>query len=159
MVKRLLGQLRQAGGIVVRMERGQVRVLVVTARKKRNRWVFPKGTVKRNEEPADAAVREVEEEAGVTGDVIDRLGTVRYPSRDGFVRLEYFLIAYSGPHEEESEEAREVVWCAVEDAIKLLTYASARRILLEAHPRILEHAAQQRSGSRRASPARNSRRR
>jgi 8-oxo-dGTP pyrophosphatase MutT (NUDIX family) len=122
----------QAGGIVFRSDNGEPKVLIVTGRRRRKRWVLPKGIVEEGEKASDAALREVREEAGVTGSIVGRAGTVTYNTRQGRVRVEYFLIRYRRATNGKSEK-RETRWCAVEDAIAMLTYASARRVLLEAH--------------------------
>jgi 8-oxo-dGTP pyrophosphatase MutT (NUDIX family) len=128
----------QAGGIVFRSEKGEPRVLIVTARRRRKRWILPKGTVEEGEEPSEAALREVREEAGVTGTIVRHASTVRYNTRRGRVQVEYYLIRYRRAVDGGDEERR-TLWCAVEDAIRMLTYASARRVLLEAHPLIVKN--------------------
>jgi 8-oxo-dGTP pyrophosphatase MutT (NUDIX family) len=124
-----------AGAIVVRLDGGTPRVVVVTTRNRRDRWVLPKGRVKRSETGRAAAVREACEEAGVTGRVISLVEAVTYSAGDQRLRVEYFLVRYRGQCSKQREE-RAVRWCAVEDAIQLLTYASARRVLLVANERI-----------------------
>lgn len=137
--------LRQAGGIVVRNGDGGPRVLLVTARRNRKRWVFPKGTVKRREEPEDAAVREVWEEAGVKAKMVGPAGVARHSTRGGRVTVEYFLLSHVRQDDDGGEKEREVRWCAIEDAMAMLSYASARRILLEAYPEILRRQAKKRA--------------
>ena len=134
-----------------RRKRGRPEVLIVTARKRRKRWVLPKGRVKRGEPARTAAVRECREEAGVTGRVIEPAGVAEYGTKAGRVRVEYFLIEFTREVTHD-EDDRDHQWCAVEDAIALLTYASARRVLLEAHPR-LSALARRRPGSPAARPA------
>ena len=141
--------IRKAGGIVVRYDADRPRVLIVTARDRRKRWVLPKGRVKDGELPAAAALREVEEEGGVTGTVVSPAGVAEYRTNDERVRVDYFLIEHTGPHQRKPEE-REARWYAVEDAIAMLSFASARRVLLEAHPQIAERAARHAGGRRRA---------
>jgi hypothetical protein len=63
---------------------------------------------------------------------------VEYNTARGRTRVEYYLLEYTRPTKTGGDEERDARWCAVEDAIGLLTYASARRVLLEAHPRIME---------------------
>jgi 8-oxo-dGTP pyrophosphatase MutT (NUDIX family) len=130
-----------AGGIVFRIQRGEPRVLIVTARGSRRRWVLPKGRVKRGEPTKDAAVREVEEEAGVTGRVIAAADACEYSVRGGRVRIEYFLIEYRRTVGE-PQKKRQIEWCAVEDAIAQLTFASARRTLLNSHDKLTRLAKQ-----------------
>jgi 8-oxo-dGTP pyrophosphatase MutT (NUDIX family) len=126
---------RQAGGIVVRPGPHGPLVLVVSARRSRKRWVLPKGTVEPDETPAEAAMRELWEEAGVRGRLLEPVGSAEYFSFQGRIRCDYFVVRYTSqtPH---TREDRKRQWCAVEDAISLLTYASARRVLLEAFPSI-----------------------
>lgn len=112
--------------------------MIVTARRRRKRWILPKGTVEEGEEPSEAALREVREEAGVTGTIVRHASTVRYNTRRGRVQVEYYLIRYRRAVDGGDEERR-TLWCAVEDAIRMLTYASARRVLLEAHPLIVKN--------------------
>ena len=135
--------IRQAGAIVFRGGADELRVLVISARRNRKRWVLPKGTVKRSEAPADAALRELWEEAGIRGRVVGRVGTAAYQTADGRVECDYFLIRYTRQYEGEGE-GREQRWCAVEDAISLLTYATARRAVLEAYPKALADAKRRR---------------
>jgi 8-oxo-dGTP pyrophosphatase MutT (NUDIX family) len=128
-------RILMAGGIVFRRVRGRPEVLLVTARKRRKRWVLPKGRVNRGEKPRLAAVRECREEAGVTGKVVEPAGVAEYGTKAGRIRVEYYIIEFTRSVEGDEDE-RDLQWCAVEDAIALLTYASARRVLLEAHPRL-----------------------
>jgi len=58
--------LQQAGVIPYSVINGAVRILLVTSRDT-GRWLIPKGYVEDGYTPADAAVREAFEEAGVEG--------------------------------------------------------------------------------------------
>src|SRR5688572_4888537 len=88
---------QHAGGIVFRRQRGRPQVLIVTAKRSRKRWVLPKGRVRDGERVRVAALREVREEAGVTGRVLEHAGTVAYSARRTRIHVEYYLIEYSGP--------------------------------------------------------------
>ena len=52
-----------AGVVIVRIEQGQPRYLMLRAF---NYWDFPKGVVETGEDPQQAAIREVKEETGLT---------------------------------------------------------------------------------------------
>ena len=73
---------QQAGCLPVREVDGEVQVLLVTSRYT-GEWISPKGGISSGEAPWEAAARECEEEAGVIGDVLGRLGYYDYPRGDG----------------------------------------------------------------------------
>jgi 8-oxo-dGTP pyrophosphatase MutT (NUDIX family) len=132
--------VRQAGGIVFRTDkRGGVRVLVVTSRRNPGRWVLPKGSIKRRESAADAALREVHEESSVRGKIVGRAGTAKYGSGRGLVRVEFFLVRYRAA-DDSAHEARTVRWLTIDEAIDTISNASVRRVLADAR-RELDDAA------------------
>ena len=120
-----------AGGVVVRD--GECVVIVPTRRAADGSKVLalPKGHPEDGESAADAALREVREEAGVDGRLVDKLGDVRYwYTRDGrriAKVVSFFLLEYvSGEvadHDREVEDAR---WLALERAARELTYKGER---------------------------------
>ncbi|MBI4485873.1 MAG: NUDIX domain-containing protein, partial [Acidobacteria bacterium] len=67
-----MATISQAGGVVFRSHRASPRVLLVKARKNPSLWIFPKGHIEGDETPAEAALRETREEAGVKGDIVAR---------------------------------------------------------------------------------------
>lgn len=56
------------GGLVI--HRGKILLLYKNYNNKYEGWVLPKGTVEQGESHEDTALREVKEEAGVTGQII-----------------------------------------------------------------------------------------
>lgn len=57
------------------------------------RWVVPKGSLDEGESPADAAVRETEEEAGLLGDLeADPLGRYRFTRSNDRYEVDVFLM-------------------------------------------------------------------
>jgi bis(5'-nucleosidyl)-tetraphosphatase len=121
----------QAGGIVFRKEGDRLSVLLVRSRKDPTIWVFPKGHIERGESPAAAAVRETFEETGVTGDIAGPIGApLEFQSGQETVSVQYFLIRAQS--ERASPERRDKQWLSVDDALKALTFESARDKLCEA---------------------------
>lgn len=126
-----------AGAVVVRGE--QTVVIVPTRRDARGERVLalPKGHPEPGESALEAAVREVREEAGVSGEVIESLGEVRYMyERHGVLidkRVEFFLIEYRegdpADHDHEIEEAR---WMPLTQAAVELSYRGEREIVQRA---------------------------
>ena len=123
-----------AGGVVLRGD--EVVVIVPTRRSAKGDKVLalPKGHVDPGETPAQAAQREVREEAGVEAALVDRLGEVRYwYQRDGRripKLVTFFLFDYvSGDvadHDHEVEEAR---WMPLAEAGRHLTYKGEREMV------------------------------
>jgi ADP-ribose pyrophosphatase YjhB (NUDIX family) len=126
-----------AGGIVVRGD--EVVIIVPTRRGAGGARVLalPKGHPEAGENAEQAAAREVREEAGVWGDLIESLGEVAYTyERKGhriWKRVEFFLIEYRGgdpaDHDHEVEEAR---WMPLSQAALALTYEGERAVVARA---------------------------
>lgn len=74
--------LRQEGALPFRVGAdGAIEIALVTSRETR-RWIIPKGWSSAGESPADAALREAFEEAGLVGRMSDDpLGAYRYGKR------------------------------------------------------------------------------
>lgn len=98
---------------------------------------LPKGHLEAGESAEDAAAREVREEAGVVGELLDHLGDVEYSyerrGRQIDKRVAFYLIEYrSGDpadHDHEIEEAR---WMPLREAVTALTYEGERKIVQRA---------------------------
>ena len=127
-----------AGGVVFNAA-GDVIVIVPTRRAADGSRVLalPKGHPDGTESPAQAALREVREEAGVEAEVVESLGEVRYWYHRGGRRIakavEFFLLRYvSGDvadHDHEVEHAR---WMSAEEAADTLTYDGEREMVRRA---------------------------
>jgi 8-oxo-dGTP pyrophosphatase MutT (NUDIX family) len=115
---------------------GQV-LLIATAGGRR--WQLPKGHLEGEERPAEAAVREVREETGVTGQVLAPVSGIDYTFLErGFTRIrkhvDYFLLAYESGSETDFDP-REVTtarWFPWDEAIQMLSHDNERRVAEEA---------------------------
>jgi ADP-ribose pyrophosphatase YjhB (NUDIX family) len=127
----------QAGGIAYRIDARKkgVSVLLVSSKKEAGNWIFPKGHVEAGETAREAALRETEEEAGVSGDLLGPAGVQEFDWRDKRFRVEYFLIRATG--ETPDTDGREKVWLPFDDALKKLTYPETRKMLRDAKPRMV----------------------
>ena len=122
--------VEQAGAVVFRRNDEGLRFLVVRARRNPTDWIFPKGHIEDDESAAEAAVREAEEEAGVTGRVLTSLGSVKFESAGRMLRVKYFLVERS--RDVIPDEERDKAWLAPSDAIDRLTHAKARGLVEQA---------------------------
>jgi 8-oxo-dGTP pyrophosphatase MutT (NUDIX family) len=109
-------------------------------------WALPKGNIDPGESPAETAVREVREETGVEGRLVEKLGDVRYVyTRKGGQRIfkvvSFFLLrAGRGRIGEIDESMRievaEARWLPLEDAPRLLAYGGEREMAAKALERL-----------------------
>jgi 8-oxo-dGTP pyrophosphatase MutT (NUDIX family) len=120
-----------AGGVVVRTVDGELQYLLVEAKNNPGIWVLPKGHIEAGETPEAAAVREVEEEAGVRATIVARAGESEFDVRGRTVRTMFFLMQYQG--EAGRTEARGLTWRRYEDALDQVHFDNTRQILIQAH--------------------------
>lgn len=104
-------------------------VLLVRARKDTAHWIFPKGHIEPGERPEEAAARELQEEAGVCGDVIKKAGETVYKMNGRRYHVVYYLMRYVTTPDS-GEEGRNPGWYTVKEALKLLTFAESRKMLV-----------------------------
>ncbi len=124
-------RVEQGGGIALRRGRDGWSALIVRAKKNPAHWIFPKGHIERGETPADAALRETREEAGVVGDLHGPVGEpLEFDNGREPVRVHYFLIfARDDTGENDGREKR---WLPIDDALRALSFESSRELLREA---------------------------
>lgn len=142
-----------AGGVLVRMVRGELRVAAIRPQREhhaREVWALPKGRIDPGETPVETAVREVREETGVEGRVVEKLGDVRYvytQSWQGgsgervFKVVSFFLLRAGrgriGAIEEAMRvEVAEARWLPLADAPRLLSYDGEREMAAKALARL-----------------------
>jgi len=126
-----MARYSHAGGIVTRVVGGGPVYLLVSGRRNRYHWLFPKGHIEKGETAQAAAAREVLEESGVEATVLREVGVSEYVRDGEAIRTLYFLMAYRG--EGRAEEDRRLRWCPYEEAQQRLSFEDLRRLLTHAH--------------------------
>jgi 8-oxo-dGTP pyrophosphatase MutT (NUDIX family) len=132
-----------AGGVLVKRIQGRPMVAAIRPRgKPEGVWALPKGNIDAGEKPDETAVREVLEETGVNGRLVEKLGDVKYTyTRRGGVRVFkivsfYLLRAGRGRIGEIEDEMRREVdearWLPLADAPRLLAYGGEREMAKKA---------------------------
>ena len=97
-------------------------------------WSLPKGHLEAGESPQQAAVREVQEETGILGRVLQKLGVIDFWFvADGHrvhKTVHHFLLeAESGELSDADIEVDEVAWVPLDDLSRKLSYDTERKLL------------------------------
>jgi 8-oxo-dGTP pyrophosphatase MutT (NUDIX family) len=138
-----------AGGVLVRRLRGRWMLAAIRpGGKPEGVWALPKGLIAPGEDPAAAALREVEEETGAHGRVDRKLGDVRYvytwAGERVFKVVSFYLVRWSGGRigalPEFAHEVAEVRWLPLEEAPQLLAYKGEREMAEKALAALREQA-------------------
>ena len=125
--------VQAAGGIVVR-DGARGREVLLIHRPKYEDWSLPKGKLDSGESHEQAALREVEEETGLRGELGRELSSTFYTDRHGRPKVVRYW-AMTAPEEtafEPNREVDELRWVSPEDARELLSYDRDRELVSEA---------------------------
>jgi 8-oxo-dGTP diphosphatase len=127
-----------AGGVIYRKKERGVQIVLISVRNGQA-WCLPKGIVDKGETKEEAALREVREETGLTGRIIDVLGDINYWY---FIKEEnikcrkkvyFYLMEYvSGDTADHDIEVDEAGWFSPENAMKKVRYKGDRSMLEKA---------------------------
>lgn len=128
-----------AGGVVVRRFHGRPFVAVVRVRDEI--FALPKGHPDGKETMAEAAAREVREEAGLEAEVVEKLGDVRYwyslKGERVLKVVSFYLFRYrAGKVADHDSEVEEALWIPLEDAPRRLSYKGERDMAAAALSRL-----------------------
>ena len=126
---------QQVGALCVRRaDDGSQQVLLITSRGS-GRWVIPKGWPAKRLKDHQAAAREAEEEAGVSGKVRSKpIGNYTYPKTDGRsaqpLRVAVFLLSVSRERRRWPERhERRRAWFPVHKAAKEVSEPELRTLI------------------------------
>lgn len=97
-------------------------------------WSLPKGHVESGETLEQTAAREVQEETGITGEVVGPLGTVDYwfvfGGRKIHKTVHHFLLRQlAGELSDRDVEVVEVAWVPLAEIPERLAYPDERRLI------------------------------
>jgi 8-oxo-dGTP pyrophosphatase MutT (NUDIX family) len=135
-----------SGGVLYRRSPGgDVEVLLASRRTRSGDlvWGLPKGLVEEGESPEETAVREVLEETGFEGKVVDSLGDISYwYVWDGErVRktVHFFLMETTGGDAARRDsEMEDVAWYPLEKAEEAAGFPSEKKVIRRARQRLEE---------------------
>jgi ADP-ribose pyrophosphatase YjhB (NUDIX family) len=132
-----LSRIAQAGAIAFKIANDSPLILLVRAKKNPQDWIFPKGHIEGGETAEAAAARELEEEAGIRGELLSLVGSLDFQSNDEMVSVAYYLFRFVA--EVARTEERETRWCEYDEALALLSFRDSAELLKKALPLIDGH--------------------
>ena len=124
-----------AGGLVFD-DRGRVAIIARHSRSGHLEWCLPKGHIEKGETPQQTAVREVHEETGILGEIIESIATIDYwftgTNQRVHKLVHHFALRRIGGEltveGDPDHEAEDAIWVNFEDLDDVLSYPNERKI-------------------------------
>jgi 8-oxo-dGTP diphosphatase len=124
--------VKAAGGVICRKNGSGKTKIVVVHRPAYDDWTLPKGKTDPDETPEECALREVKEETGYKCEIVRPLGCTAYVDRRGRNKVAcYWVMKVITGRFRAGGEVDRMVWLSVPDAIKRLTYARDKTLLVQ----------------------------
>ncbi|MCU0959245.1 MAG: NUDIX hydrolase [Pirellulaceae bacterium] len=132
----------QASALPYRFRRGQLEFCLITSTGKR-RWSFPKGVIDPGETPAETALKEAAEEAGLAGEICGKpLGKYQYSKWGQSLKVLVMLMKVKQTASRWDEGGlRDRQWVKPQEAVQLIDRPRLRRLVQLAIKRLETGAA------------------
>ena len=133
-------KLVAAGGLLERKKSGKLHIAVCRRKRYRNRdgsvgdWVLPKGKPDAGETLKETALREVEEETGCSGRILDYKFVIEYKVGGRWKKVTFYqmeFVAKTG--KPDADEIAKVKWMTPKKAFDKLTYDTERDVVERAY--------------------------
>jgi 8-oxo-dGTP pyrophosphatase MutT (NUDIX family) len=129
-----------AGGVVFYKQK------VFLLLNEKNEWVMPKGLIKTEERPQDAALRRVYEEAGIKGTIVEQAGRTYYEfysvTRQMPVcnRIAWYIMETQEDTYtiSEPEKFKQAGFFAIPEALEMITYSQDKSLVLQSYKKLCE---------------------
>ncbi|MEF9984562.1 MAG: NUDIX domain-containing protein [Oscillospiraceae bacterium] len=125
---------KSCGALVIR-GKGSDTQLLILKHKYGGHWSFPKGHVENGETEIQTALREVNEETGLTLDLFSgfRQAVEYFPSPNVKKEVVYFLgYAKNDNIKKQEEEISEIKWVKLDEAHKIVTFKNDKNLINQA---------------------------
>jgi 8-oxo-dGTP pyrophosphatase MutT (NUDIX family) len=134
-----------AGGLIIDLKRDAAALIARYDRKGRLIWSLPKGHIEEGETAAEAAIREINEETGIDGRIVEELGTIAFwfvveDKRVHKTVHHFLLIATGGALSDEDPEVVETAWVPIDDLQDRLEYPDERDLVRSVRALLADHA-------------------
>ena len=117
--------IEAAGGVVE-----QDGLIAIVPRPRYDDWSLPKGKLDKNESSERAALREVQEETGLSCQLIEELEPVSYTDNRGRPKnVRYWRMKVLSGEFEVNDEVDELRWLSKAEALDLLSYEHDRELV------------------------------
>ena len=117
--------IEAAGGVVE-----QDGLIAIVHRPRYDDWSLPKGKLDKNESSERAALRDVQEETGLSCQLIEELDPVSYTDNRGRPKnVRYWRMKVLSGEFEVNDEVDELRWLSKADALELLSYEHDRELV------------------------------
>lgn len=133
-----------SGGVIFRKNNDIVEIALIAV-KGGNVWCLPKGVIDKGEIHEMTALREVEEETGLKGRIIEKLGEITYwyYIKDENAKckktVHFFLMEYEGgdisDHDWEVDRAS---WFTIDEALKKASYRGEKEMIEKVKKRLAD---------------------
>lgn len=132
----------QASAVPYRFRDGQLEFCLITSSSRR-KWAFPKGVIDKGESPAQTALKEAAEEAGLKGEICGKpLGKYQYSKYGRSLTVVVLLMRVrKAANRWDEADIRQRQWVAANEAVAIVERPRLRRILREAVKRLDQGAA------------------
>jgi 8-oxo-dGTP diphosphatase len=128
-----------SGGVIFRKTPDNALEIALVAVKDGKVWSLPKGIVEKGEEAADTAVREVREETGLSGRIVEKIGDISYwyyikeDNAKCRKTVHFYLLEYvSGSTADHNWEVDAAEWFPLAEALDRVSYKGDREIVRKA---------------------------
>jgi 8-oxo-dGTP pyrophosphatase MutT (NUDIX family) len=132
-----------SGGVIFRRHDASLEVALVAV-KGGNVWCLPKGIIDKGEVPEKTAIREVAEETGLKGTIIEKLGEITYwyyikeENTKCRKTVHFFLMEYEGGDVSNHDwEVDEAAWFPIDEALKKASYKGEKEMIEKAREILL----------------------
>ncbi|OGW40005.1 MAG: hypothetical protein A2Y97_09670 [Nitrospirae bacterium RBG_13_39_12] len=132
-----------SGGVIFRKQGNNMEIALVAV-KGGTVWCLPKGLIDKGEVPEKTAIREVAEETGLKGRIVEKLGDITYwyYVKEENARckktVHFFLMEYEGGdisnHDHEVDDAS---WFTVDEAMEKASYKGERDVIGKAREKLI----------------------